>query len=133
MFTKVHNIVIAVKDVKEAARQYSDNFGLKASKSGDVPRLGIRNAMFPVGDATLELIEPLDPQRGPVTKFLQTRGEGLYMIELEVENVDKAVKELQKKGVQLLGADPESRAKGSQVFVHPKSTNGVLIQLVQKA
>ena len=131
MFTKIHNVVIAVNNVEEAAKLYTDNFGLKVVKSGPVPALGIKNAHLAVGDATLELVEPLDPQQGPVTKFLQTRGEGLYMIELEVENMDAAVKSFSEKGVRLLGADPEARAKGGPVFIHPQSTKGVLIQLVQ--
>ena len=132
MFTKIHNVVIAVNNVEEAAKLYTDTFGLKVSKSGTLPEMGIKNAHLPIGDATIEFIEPLDPQQGPVTKFLQNRGEGLYMIELEVESIDSAVRSLTEKGVRLLGADPESRAKGSQVFIHPQSTKGVLIELVQK-
>lgn len=133
MFSKVHNVIIAVKNVEEAAREYTDKFGLQVSRSGARPDLGIKNALFPVGDALLELIEPLTPGQGPVAKFLQNRGEGLYMLELEVESIDTAVQELSAKGVRLLGADPESRAKGAAVFVHPQSARGVLIQLVPKA
>ena len=133
MFTRIHNVVIAVNDVEEAAKLYTDSFGLKVSKSGTLPQLGIRNALLPIGDATIEFIEPLDPQQGPVTKFLQSRGEGLYMIELEVKSIDSAIQSLSEKGVRLLGADPESRAKGSLVFIHPQSAKGVLIQLVQRA
>ena len=133
MFTKIHNVVIAVNNLEEAVKQYTDSFGLRVSKSGSLPHLGIKNAFLPVGDALLELIEPLDPEQGPVAKALKARGEGLYMIELEVESVDAAVQALQEKGVRLLGADPESRAKGVAVFIHPQSTKGVLVQLVQKA
>jgi methylmalonyl-CoA epimerase len=132
MFTKIHNVIIAVKNVEEATKEYTDNFGLQTSKSGVVPELGIRNALFPIGDAIIELIEPFTPGQGPVAKFLQTRGEGLYMIELEVENMDSSIQSLREKNVRLLGADPESRAKGGQVYIHPQSTKGVLIQLVQK-
>ena len=133
MFTKIHNVVIAVKNVEEAAKVYSDNFGLQVSKSANRPDLGLRNALLPIGDATIEFIEPLDPQQGPISKFLQSRGEGLYMIELEVESIDSAIQSFSEKGVRLLGADPESRAKGSLVFIHPQSAKGVLIQLVQRA
>lgn len=133
MFTKIHNVVVAVKDVEEAAKLYTDNFGLQVSRSGTVPELGIKNAFFPIGDAVIELIEPLDPQQGPVARFLQSRGEGVYMLELEVESIDSATQSFREKGVRLLGADPESRAKGSRVFIHPESTKGVLIQLVQSA
>ena len=132
MFTKIHNVVIAVNNAEEAAKLYTDNFGLKVSKSGSLPKLGIKNALLPIGDAIIEFIEPLDPQQGPVAKFLQSRGEGLFMIEMEVESVDSAIRSLTEKGVRLLGADPESRAKGSQVFIHPQAAKGVLIQLVQK-
>ncbi|MFC1939660.1 VOC family protein [Chloroflexota bacterium] len=133
MFTKIHNVVIAVKDAKEAAKLYIDNFGLQVSKYTTRPDLGLKNALIPIGDATIEFIEPLDPQQGPISKFLQNRGEGLYMIELEVESIDSAIKSFSEKGVRLLGADPESRAKGGLVFIHPQSAKGVLIQLVQKA
>lgn len=133
MFSKIHNIVIAVKDVEEATKQYSDSFDLKVSRSGSSPAMGIKNAFFPVGDATIELVEPLDPEQGPVAKFLQKRGEGLYMIEFEVDSMDSAVSSLTQKGVRLLGADPESVAKGGPVFIHPQSTRGVLIELIQKA
>ena len=132
MFTKIHNVIIAVKNVEEAAKEYTDNFGFQVSKSGAVPELGIKNALFPIGDAIIELIEPLTPGQGPVAKFLQTRGEGLYMIELEVENMDSSIQSLSEKNVRLLGTDPESRAKGGQVYIHPQSTKGVLIQLVQR-
>lgn len=133
MFTRIHNVVIAVKNAEEAAKQYKDNFGLRPSQSGPVPELGIKMAQFTLGESLIELIEPLVPQQGPVAKFLETRGEGLYMIELEVENVPAAVQALTKKGVRLLGADPASLAKGGRVFIHPQSSKGVLIQLVPKA
>ena len=133
MFTKIHNVVIAVNSVQEAVKLYADNFGVQVSNSGDRPELGIRNAFIPIGDITIEFIEPYNPQQGPVTKFLQTRGEGLYMIELEVESIDSAIQSLSEKGVRLIGADPESRAKGNPVWIHPQSAKGVLIELVPKA
>ena len=131
MFTKIYNVVIAVNNLEEAVKQYTESFGLKVSKSGPLPQLGIKNAFLPVGDAVLELIEPLDHEKGPVANALKARGEGLYMIELEVKDIEQAVQAMTKKGVRLLGADPASRAKGVPVFIHPQSTKGVLIQLVQ--
>jgi methylmalonyl-CoA epimerase len=132
VFTKIHHIAVAVKNVEEATKIYTDIFGLQVSSSGARPQLGIRNAMLPIGDGFIELIEPLDPQQGPVAKFLQSRGEGIYLVSLEVEDIDLAIKSLSKKGVRLLGADPESRAKGAMVFIHPNSTKGVLVQLFQR-
>ncbi len=132
MFSKIRAIHIAVNDLEQAKEQYAGNFGLKASGSDVLPALGIRNALLPVGDAVIELIEPLDRQQGPVAKFLQKNGEGVYMIALEVEDLAAAVKSLKAKGVRLINDDPDSRAKGIPVFIHPKSTRGLLVELVQK-
>ena len=132
MFTRVRGVHIAVKDVEEATTEYGEKFGFKASKSGLQPQLGIKNAIFPLGDTIVELIEPLEAGEGPVAKFLDTRGEGIYMFALEVDNIDSAVRELQAKGVRLLNADPESRSKGTPVFIHPQSTHGALIELNEK-
>jgi len=132
MFTKIRTVHIAVNSVEEAARAYSDSFGLEASRSGAIPELGIKNAILPVGDAVIELIEPLNPEEGPVARFLRNRGEGIYMMALEVENLGSAIKSFEAKGVRLVAADPESRARGGPVFIHPGSTHGVLIELVEK-
>ncbi len=132
MFTKLRAVHIAVKDLEEATKEYGERFGLKASQSGPQPQTGIKNAVFPLGDTIVELIEPLEAGQGPVAKFLDTRGEGIYMFALEVDDIDSAVKELQAKGVRLLNADPESRAKGAPLFIHPQSTHGALISLNEK-
>lgn len=132
MFKKVCTIHIAVNSVKETTKDFSERFGLKVTRSGEMPVLGIRNAFMPVGETTLEIMEPLNPSApGPVAKFLQTRGEGVYMMAWEVDNVEKTVKELQAKGVRLINAEPENRAKGIPVFIHPKSSHGIMIELVE--
>lgn len=131
MFKKVRAVHVAVNDVDEAVKQYTEDFGLELSGSDTLPALGIKNALFPVGDAVIELIEPLDKEQGPIPNFLKSRGEGIYMIALEVEDLDAAITELKGRGVRLLSDDPESRAKGIPVFIHPKSSRGVLIELVQ--
>lgn len=133
MFTRIRAIHIAVKNLEEATQVYTDNLGLQVSQSGTMPELGIKNAILPIGDAIIELIEPLDAEQGPIPRFLQNRGEGIYMIALEVENIDSAIQSLGEKGVRLLGTEAESRAKGNPVFIHPQSSKGVLIELVQKA
>ena len=133
MFSRIRAVHIAVNSVEEAAKEYADKFGLEVSRSGDLPDMGVKNAILPVGDAVLELIEPLEPGEGVLARFLQNRGEGVYMMALEVENLDAAVKSLQAKDVRMTNADPESRAKGGPVFIHPRSTHGVLIEMVEKA
>ena len=133
MFTRVRAVHIAVNNVEEAAGEYSENLGLQVSRSGTMPEMGIKNAILPVGDSILELIEPLDPQQGALSRFLQNRGEGVYMIALEVDNLESAIKSLQSKGVRLIDAEPEARSRGGPVFIHPKFTHGVLIELIEKA
>ncbi len=133
MFSRLRAVHIAVNNLEEGIKLYQKNFGLKPSQSGTLAGLGIKNALFPLGEAAIELIEPLDHEQGPIARFLQSRGEGVYMMALEVENIDSAIKSLSKRGVRLINTEPESRAKGIPVFIHPQSTKGVLVELVQKA
>jgi methylmalonyl-CoA epimerase len=132
MFTKIRVVHIAVNSVKDTVKDYSERFGLEVSRSGEMPELGIRNAMLPIGDAVIEFIEPIDREQGPLARFLQNRGEGVYMMGWEVENLEETIKSLQEKGVRLTNADPEARAKGVNVFIHPKSAHGVMIELLEK-
>jgi methylmalonyl-CoA epimerase len=132
MFTKLRVVHIAVNSVEDAVKDYSGRFGLKVSRSGEMPVLGIRNAILPMGDAVIELIEPIDREQGPLARFLQNRGEGIYMMGWEVDNLEETIRFLQEKGVRLTNADPEARAKGANVFVHPKSAHGVMIELLEK-
>ena len=135
MFTKIQCIFIAVKDVEEAAKTYKDNFGVEATVISPLPHLGVKRALIRVGDAAIEFIEPLNPQEGPVAKFLQTRGEGVYHVNIEVENVESAVNFLQERGVQILGAgikgminqDPVNNP--DPVMIHPKAGKGLMIGL----
>jgi methylmalonyl-CoA/ethylmalonyl-CoA epimerase len=133
MFRKVRTIHVAVNDLDKAVKLYQDNFGMKASRGGTAPARGIKNAFLPVGEAVIELMEPLDKEQGPVSRFLKNRGEGIYMIAMEVDNIDIALKSLRERGVRIVGDDPDSRAKGLPVFIHPQSTQGILIELVEKA
>jgi len=132
MFSKIRAVHIAVKNLEEATKDFANNFNLEASRSGVMPETGIKNAFLPIGDAVIELIEPLDPEQGAVAKFIQKRGEGVYMMAMEVDNLDAAVEEMKSKGVRLLDAEPEVRAKGGPVFIHPKWTHGILIELIEK-
>jgi len=133
MFTKIRAVHVAVNNVEEAVKDYERAFGLKVSRIEPQPHNGVKIAVLPIGDAVIELIEPLNPEEGPVARSLKNRGEGIYMIALEVDGLDAALKSLQAKGVRLISDDAESRAKGVQPFIHPKSTHGVLVELVEKA
>jgi methylmalonyl-CoA epimerase len=132
MFSKIRVIHLAVNSVEEAAKDYEQNFGLKTFNEGTMPELGIKNAFLQIGDAVIELIQPLDPGKGPVAKFLEKKGEGVYMTAFEVDNLDTAIDELKSRGVPLINDDPETREKGLPVYIHPKAGRGLFIELIEK-
>jgi len=132
MFNKIRAIHLAVNSVEDAAKDFEKNFGLKTFDEGTLPEMGIKNAFLQVGDAVIELIEPLEPEKGPLAKFLEKRGEGVYMTALEVENIEAAVKDLKSRGVPLINDDAASREKGVPVFIHPKASRGLFIELIEK-
>jgi methylmalonyl-CoA epimerase len=132
MINKVHHVAIAVKNLDEALQLYENLFGAKPSKIETLPQQGVRAALLPMAEGgEIELLEPIDPQGG-VAKFLESRGEGIHHICLEVENVDQELCRLADKGVQLIDKQGRIGLAGKVGFLHPKSTKGVLIELAQK-
>lgn len=132
MFNKVRVIHMAVNSIAEATKDYEERFGMKVTSRNQLASEGIRTAVMPIGgDVVIEFIEPVSKE-GAVARFLQNRGEGVYMSGWEVDDLDAAIKALQAKGVRLINAEPEARARGANVFVHPKSAHGLMIELLQK-
>jgi methylmalonyl-CoA epimerase len=126
---RIDHIAIAVQDLAAAVQTYQTNFGLQQIKGGEVPSLGIRNAFLQIGDAQIELITPLTEQ-GPVAEFLSQQEGGMYLLSLEVDELDVAVAELQDKGVRVNVA---AGSEGKRIaFVSPKATHGVLLQLLER-
>lgn len=131
MIKKVHHVAIAVKNLDEALKLYENLFGVKASKIEDVPEQGVKAALIPIGDSgEIEFIEPIDPNGG-VAKFLESRGEGIHHICLEVDNIDQALNTVAERGGQLIDKKGRKGLAGQIGFLHPKSTKGVLIELAQ--
>lgn len=131
MFTRVKVITCATNDAKAAAQHFVDTFGQKLTKQLTMPKLGFNNAIVDSGGIPLEFIEPINADEKPIHNFLKKRGPGMYLLELEVENLEEEVKRLKKKGVKLLDADPKTR-RGRGVFIHPSSAQGLLIYMSQK-
>ena len=131
MFKRVDHVVIAVKNLEETAALYTETYGMPASPAEEVPAIGIRRINIDVGNSYIELAEPTDPT-GPMAKFLNERGEGLYLIAIEVESLKEAVAQLQERGARVIGADlvgtPQARGN---VFIHPKTAHGALIMLTE--
>ena len=124
------HVVATVTDVEAAAALYQKNFGIAASERQELPQFGLRNAILPIGQAFIELAEPLGDS-GPIAQALTDRGEGLYLIALEVDDLDAAVGDLRAKGYRASDPAPGSRPTYRLAFVSPRSAHGVLLQLIE--
>ncbi|MBC7249047.1 MAG: methylmalonyl-CoA epimerase [Anaerolineae bacterium] len=131
MITKVDHIGIAVRDIEEARRLY-EALGLKVTHVKEVEEQQVRVAFLPVGDTEVELVQPTTADSG-VARFLEKRGEGVHHLCFEVEDIEVALAELQAQGMRLIDREPRQGAFGRVAFLHPKSTHGVLIELVEKS
>jgi methylmalonyl-CoA/ethylmalonyl-CoA epimerase len=128
---KVDHIGIATHQIDEALRLWRDTLGLQIEHTEDVAQQGVRVAMLPIGETHIELLEPLS-QDSPVGKFLQKRGPGLHHIAVRVADIRASLAQLKEKGTRLIDETPRAGAGGCLVaFIHPSSTNGVLLELVQ--
>ena len=130
MIQKIHHVAIAVKDLEEALRFYRDTLGLSVHKVATQEDQGVKAALVTIGEAEIELLEPLGPET-PVGRFLERRGEGLHHITFQTDNVDRELEELKAKGVEFIDQQPRQGLAGRICFVHPRSTKGVLLELAQ--
>jgi methylmalonyl-CoA/ethylmalonyl-CoA epimerase len=121
-----------VKDLDRAMKVYRDAFGIEPSLVYQSEYTKAKIAFFPVGEIKIELIQPVDPS-SVIAKFLIKKGEGIHHIAYRVKDVDNALKRLDRKGIRLVDkASRKVRENESIAFLHPKSTNGVLTELIQK-
>ena len=127
--TRIDHIAVAVKDLDAAIETYRHNFDLQKVSGGEVPSLGIHNAFLQIGGARIELITPTSAT-GPVAEFLEQSGEGMYLLSLEVEHLEEVVSHLQEAGARVRIATGSTGQR--LAFVSPKSTHGVLLQLLER-
>ena len=131
---RIDHIAIIVRNIEQALLFYRDTLGITPSEVKEVPTEQVRIAFLPMGGpggSEIELIEPTNADSS-LAKFLEKRGEGLHHICLEVENIDTALAEMQAQGALVLDKQPRIAAEGRAIFLHPKGTNGVLLELLQK-
>lgn len=126
---KINHLGIAVEELERAARTY-EALGLAVSKIVDVPEQRVRVAFIPIGESTIELIQPTSPD-STVAQYLEKRGEGLHHLAIEVSDVASALVELSGHGLRLIDETPRQGAEGRIAFLHPASTGRVLIELVE--
>jgi len=128
---KINHLGIATKGIDEALKFWEDALGLENVHTETVEDQKVRVAMLPIGESRIELLEPTS-EDSPISKFLEKRGGGIHHIAVEVENIEAALTKLKREGARLIDEKPRIGAEGCLVaFVHPLSTNGVLLELVQ--
>ena len=131
MLNKIYHLGYAVEDIEAASRFYRENFGAESIGPELVEEQGIIATMFRVGESMVELVQPTGPDT-PVGRFLARRGEGFHHVAYQVDNLEAALRELRKTGVEIIDEEPRIGARGTHMaFVHPKSTFGVLTELVE--
>ena len=132
MFDKVSHIGIAVKDLQASMELFSRLFGKQPDRIEDVPEQKVKTAIFTVGSSSIELTQGTE-SASPVTRFLEKRGEGVHHVSFVVDDIEQELVRLKGAGFQLIDERPRVGADGFLVaFLHPHSTNSVLIEISQK-
>ncbi len=125
-FKKIDHIVVRVSDFEAGVSSYRDGLGLTLERVSESEELGIQQAFFPMADGSyIEVVAPTNPESA-VGRAVESRGEGIHSVVFAVDDVAAKSTEIKNNGAQLIGEGQR------QVFVHPKSTHGVLLQLTEK-
>ena len=129
---KIEHIGIAVKSLKDSNLMYEKLLGVKPYKVEEVPSEGVNTSFFKMGESKIELLEATK-DTSAIAKFLEKRGPGVHHIAYAVEDIKRELKRLKSEGFELINDEPKKGADDKWVaFLHPKSTDGVLIELCQE-
>ena len=131
MIIALDHIAIAVPDLEGAIKRFMDDFGLDFEGTEDVPAAQTKTAFFPLPPTSIELVHPLDGG-GPIAKYLEKRPGGIHHLCFRSDDIEADVARLRERGYQFLSDAPSPGAHGAKViFIHPKSCDGVLIEINQ--
>ncbi|MDQ3041040.1 MAG: methylmalonyl-CoA epimerase [Acidobacteriota bacterium] len=129
---KISHLGIATKGIDEALKFWQDALGLENIHAEEVAEQKVRVAMLPIGETRIELLEATS-EDSPIAKFIEKRGGGIHHIAVEVENIEESLAKLKAEGARLIDEQPRVGAEGCLIaFVHPSSTGGVLLELIQE-
>ncbi len=129
---KIEHLGIAVKNLNESISLFEQLLSTPCYKTESVASENVSTAFFKTGDSKIELLEATD-ENSPIAKFIAKKGEGIHHIAFEVENIEAEMRRLSALGFEILNATPKDGADNKLVcFLHPKTTNGVLIELCQE-
>jgi len=132
MLRKIEHLGIAVKNLGESIAMYETLLGTKCYKTEVVESEAVRTAFLQIGESKIELLEATD-STSPIAKFLEKRGAGFHHIAFDVENIDKELERLKNEGYQLIHEVAKNGADNKRIaFLHPKSTEGLLVELCQE-
>lgn len=128
---RIAHIGIAVKDAEAALKLYREVLGLESTHTEIVESQKVKTVHIPIGDSSIELLESTSPE-GVVAQFIEKRGEGIHHIAIEVPDIHAALDKMKTAGFRLIDETPRIGADNMLIaFVHPRSTNGVLLELCQ--
>jgi len=131
MIKKIDHVALAVQDAGETSALLSKLFGFEVGRTREDPKAGFISTMISGADVRVELLQPAG-QQGMVQKFIEKRGGGLHHVSIQVDNLGEEMKRLKGLGVQFASDEPMELDDATLIFVHPKSTGGLLIELTQK-
>jgi methylmalonyl-CoA/ethylmalonyl-CoA epimerase len=128
---RINHIAVLVEDLDTSLKFWHDILGIAPSHITDIPREAARVAFLPLGESEIELVQPTSTDSG-LNRFLEKHGPGMHHLCLEVDNLQGLLVHLKSQGVQLINEQPRVSENGRiYAFIHPKSTNGVLVELYQ--
>ena len=132
MIKKIENIGIAVKDLNKSENLFEKLLGQKSYKKEEVESEGVITSFFKVADQKIELLQASNKE-SPISKFIEKRKEGVHHLALHVDSIKKEVERLERLGFEFISTTPKKGADNKMiVFLHPKTTNGVLVELCEE-
>ena len=132
MIKKIEHLGIAVKDLNKSNELFKKLLGEESYKTEAVDSESVTTSFFKVGDQKIELLEASEPN-STIARFIERRGQGMHHLAFHVENIDEEIERLEKEGFEFVSKTPTKGADNKMVvFLHPKTTNGVLVELCQE-
>jgi methylmalonyl-CoA/ethylmalonyl-CoA epimerase len=132
MMRKIEHLGIAVKNIEESAKIYETLLGTSCYKIEEVVSENVKTAFYQVGESKIELLEATD-ESSPIAKFIEKKGQGIHHIAFDVADIYAEIERLKAEGFQLINETPKNGADNKIIaFLHPKSTDGILVELCQE-
>ena len=132
MIKKIEHLGIAVENIQESLKVYETLLGITCYKLEEVESEGVKTAFLQIGESKIELLEATNPE-SPIAKFLRKKGKGIHHIAFDTDNIEEDLERLKKEGFELIHQSPKDGADNKIIaFLHPKSTDGILVELCQE-